>query len=124
VRFYAVVGWDSLYVHTLWDNASGNCEPTSPAQRYTELFPSLRTSLYNMLRRDDIAVSAKSATALWLAMIGHQAKLLRSPSGYRLVVSDNFYTRHTFAKAIRAFTDGEVHMTGTVRLNLVDKWNK
>eukprot|EP00644_Phytophthora_capsici_P014966 jgi/Phyca11/128420/e_gw1.76.136.1 len=33
VRFYAVVGWDSLYVHSLWDNASGNTLPTAPAQR-------------------------------------------------------------------------------------------
>ncbi|OWZ12659.1 hypothetical protein PHMEG_00014138, partial [Phytophthora megakarya] len=28
------------------------------------------------------------------------------------------------ARAILAFTDGEVHTTGTVRLNLIDKWNK
>ncbi|POM69273.1 LOW QUALITY PROTEIN: Hypothetical protein PHPALM_14459 [Phytophthora palmivora] len=50
--------------------------------------------------------------------------MLRSPTGYRLVVSDNFYTRHTFAKAILAFTDGEVRTTRTVRLNLLDKFNK
>ncbi|OWY99219.1 LOW QUALITY PROTEIN: hypothetical protein PHMEG_00029820 [Phytophthora megakarya] len=58
-------------------------------------------------------------------MVGHQTKLLRSPSGYRLTVSDNLYTRHTFAKAIRSPTDdGEMHTIGTVRLNLIDKWNK
>lgn len=124
VRFYAVVGWDALYVHTIWDNASDNTQSTSPAQRYTQQFPSLRTSLYNTLWRDEIGVSANSATALWLTMVGHQPKILRSPSGYRLTVSDNFYTRHTFAKAILAFTDGEVHTTETVRLNLIDKWNK
>eukprot|EP00644_Phytophthora_capsici_P010769 jgi/Phyca11/104158/e_gw1.9.687.1 len=33
VRFYAVVGWDSLYVHTFWDSSSGNSQTTTPAQR-------------------------------------------------------------------------------------------
>lgn len=124
VRFYAVVGWDSLYVHSVWDNSSGNTQRTTPAQRYTQRFPLLRTALFSTLARDDIAVSGKSATALWLAMVGHQSKILRSPSGYRLMVSDNFYTRHTFASAILAFTDGEMHTIGTVRTNLIDKWNK
>ncbi|POM61720.1 hypothetical protein PHPALM_29228 [Phytophthora palmivora] len=125
VRFYAVVGCDSLYVHTLWDNASGNTQSTTPSQRYTQQFPTLRTSLYNTLLREDVPVAANPAnlaTTLWLAMVGHQTKMLLSPTGYRLVVSDNFYTRHTFARAILAFTDGEVHTTGTVRLNLVDKF--
>ncbi|EGZ25112.1 hypothetical protein PHYSODRAFT_434171, partial [Phytophthora sojae] len=49
LRFYAVVGWDALYVHSLWDNGSGNATRSTPAERYTELFPSLRTPLYNML---------------------------------------------------------------------------
>ncbi|POM78669.1 Hypothetical protein PHPALM_3774 [Phytophthora palmivora] len=124
VRFYAVVGCDSLYVHTLWDNASGNTQSTTPSQRYTQQLPTLRTSLYNTLLREDVPVAANSATALWLTMVGHQAKMLRSPTGYRLVVSDNFYTRHTLARAILAFTDGAVRTTGTVCLNLVDKFNK
>lgn len=34
-------------------------------------------------------------------MAGRQAQALRSPTGYRPVVSDNFYTRHTFAQALR-----------------------
>eukprot|EP00644_Phytophthora_capsici_P000740 jgi/Phyca11/109379/e_gw1.16.787.1 len=90
VRFYAVVGWDSLYVHSLWDNTSGNILPTTPAQRYTELFPVLRTSLHNTLARPEIEFSRKSVTALCISMVGHQTKALRSPSGYRLTVSDNF----------------------------------
>jgi hypothetical protein len=59
-----------------------------------------------------------------MAMIGHQMKQLRSLIGYRLTVSDNFYTRHTFAKALLALTDGEMHTTGIVRINLTGKWNK
>ncbi|ETN18075.1 hypothetical protein PPTG_21508 [Phytophthora nicotianae INRA-310] len=46
---------------------------------------------------------------------------MRSPTGHRLVVSDNFYTRHTFAHALLKYTDGEMHLLGTVRLNLVSK---
>jgi hypothetical protein len=49
VRFYAVVGWDALYVHSIWDNSSGNSQPTHPVQRYTEQFPVLRTSVTNTL---------------------------------------------------------------------------
>ncbi|EEY64606.1 uncharacterized protein PITG_16025 [Phytophthora infestans T30-4] len=33
VRLYAVVDWNSLYVHTLRDNASVNTQPTTPAQQ-------------------------------------------------------------------------------------------
>eukprot|EP00644_Phytophthora_capsici_P014030 jgi/Phyca11/99120/e_gw1.3.524.1 len=72
VRFCAVVGWDSLYVHSLWVNASGNILPTTPAQRYTELFPVLRTSLHNTLARPEIEISRKSTTALWISLVGHQ----------------------------------------------------
>ncbi|RLN93793.1 hypothetical protein BBJ28_00025481 [Nothophytophthora sp. Chile5] len=57
-------------------------------------------------------------------MMGHQTKLFQSRDGRRLMVSDNFYTRHLLAKALLKFTDGEVRTLGTVRLNLVDKWNK
>ncbi|POM66675.1 LOW QUALITY PROTEIN: Hypothetical protein PHPALM_17430 [Phytophthora palmivora] len=71
VRFYSVVGWDSLYVHAIWDNGSGHNQQSTPAQRYTQQFPELRTSLHNILDRDDIFVSSKSVTALWLAMAGH-----------------------------------------------------
>ncbi|RAW23861.1 hypothetical protein PC110_g19709 [Phytophthora cactorum] len=97
---------------------------STPGQRYTDQFPVLRTCLHNTLARDETEISGNSAMTLWLSMVGNQSKILRSPTGYRLTVSDNFYTRHTFAKAILAFTDGEMRTIGTVRLNLIDKWNK
>ncbi|KAG6949771.1 hypothetical protein JG687_00014642 [Phytophthora cactorum] len=124
VRFYAVVGWSSLYVHSLWDNSSGNTMPSTPAERYTGLFPILRTPLYNTLRADEVTLEQESAIALWITMAGYQTRAMRSPTGHRLVVSDNFYTHHTFAQALLKFTDGEMHLLGTVRINLVDKWNK
>ncbi|OWZ09432.1 LOW QUALITY PROTEIN: hypothetical protein PHMEG_00017869 [Phytophthora megakarya] len=66
VIFYAIVAWDSLYIHTLWDSVSGNTQPTSPASRYTQQFPTLHTVLYNTLRRDEVAVSTKTVTTTWL----------------------------------------------------------
>ncbi|KAJ8528656.1 hypothetical protein ON010_g14673 [Phytophthora cinnamomi] len=68
---------------------------------YTSLFPTLRTPLYNTLRAQDVDIEPDTATAMWIAMAGHQTQTLRSPTGHRLVVSDNFYTRHTLLK----FTD-------------------
>ncbi|KAF4130224.1 Transposase IS4 [Phytophthora infestans] len=72
----------------------------------------------------DVSIEADSATAMWMAMAGHQSQALRSPTGHRLAVSDNFYTRHTFAQALLKFTDGEMHLLGAVRFTLVDKRNK
>ncbi|ETL80246.1 hypothetical protein L917_19249, partial [Phytophthora nicotianae] len=57
-------------------------------------------------------------------MAGHQTRTFRSPSGRRVLVTDNFYTRHTYARVIDLFTDGEVRLLGTVRMNLLDRFNK
>ncbi|KAJ8577397.1 hypothetical protein ON010_g1813 [Phytophthora cinnamomi] len=92
IRFYAIVGWRSLYVHSLWDNGTGNTMPTTALQRYTQLFPSLREPSRATLERNDVQIEPESATALSLALIAHQAKSHRTDR--RLVVSDNFYTRH------------------------------
>ncbi|GMF26610.1 unnamed protein product [Phytophthora fragariaefolia] len=97
---------------------------SAPAERYTILFPTLMTPLYNTLRAEDVAIEPDTATATWIAMAGHKTRVLRSPTEHRLVVSDNFYTRHTFAQAQLKITDGEMHLLGTVRINLVDKWKK
>ncbi|KAF1791585.1 PiggyBac transposable element-derived protein [Phytophthora cactorum] len=105
-------------------NISGITMLSTPAERYTGLFPTLRTPLYNTLRADEVTIEQESTTALWIAIAGHQTRALRSPTDHRLVVSDNFYTRHTFAQALLKLTDGEMHLLGTVRMNLVDKWNK
>lgn len=40
------------------------------------------------------------------------------------VFCDNFYTRLSLANKIKEFTDDEVCVTGTVRYNYVDKYNK
>ena len=38
IRFYANVGWKSLYLHTIFDDGSGNKTGKSPAERYCEVF--------------------------------------------------------------------------------------
>ncbi|EGZ23243.1 hypothetical protein PHYSODRAFT_487456, partial [Phytophthora sojae] len=124
IRFYAVVGWGSLYVHSLWDNGSGNKLPTTPAQRYTRLFPRMRTPVDNTLRRADVRIKSDATGALWMAMIAHQTKLFPAPSQRRLLVCDNFYTRHDLANAVLALTNGEVRMLGTIRRDWVGRLNK
>ncbi|RLN74357.1 hypothetical protein BBJ28_00008624 [Nothophytophthora sp. Chile5] len=124
IRFYAIVGWTSLYVHSLWDNGSGNSSPTSASQRYCELYPSMRTPLRRTLAHPEVDITSSEAKALWLAMMGHQTLQLQDPNGRRLIVSDNYYTRHILARALLVLTDGEVRTIGTCRMNYVDRWNK
>ncbi|GMF35134.1 unnamed protein product [Phytophthora fragariaefolia] len=73
IRFYAVVARKSLYVHTIWDNGSGNFSKMTPAARYTKIFPSLATPLGRVLDDPDIPVDKKGASVLWVAMMGHQS---------------------------------------------------
>ena len=47
--------------------------------------------------------------------MAHQTKRLQDPSGKRLIVTDNFYTRHVLAKQTEILSDGEIKMIGTVK---------
>ncbi|KAG6943184.1 hypothetical protein JG688_00017736 [Phytophthora aleatoria] len=51
-------------------------------------------------------------------MCGHLTKTYAAPNFHRLLVCDNFYTRHNLAKTLMSFTDGEMRMLGTVRISL------
>lgn len=124
IRFYAVVAWSSLYIHSIWDNGSGNLSKIAPCDRYTKVFPGLATPLARTFANPDSTVAAKSASALWIAMMGHQAASMPSPTGHRLLITDNFYTRHALAKTLFLFTDGETRMLGTMRETNVDKQTK
>ncbi|OWY90838.1 hypothetical protein PHMEG_00040851, partial [Phytophthora megakarya] len=85
VRFYAAVGWESLYAYSIWDNGSGNRTRTSPAERYVGTFPALRTPLFRTLDRVDIPMKRKDPSALWIAMCGHLTKQHPAPNGHRLL---------------------------------------
>ncbi|KAF4137588.1 hypothetical protein GN958_ATG13214 [Phytophthora infestans] len=56
IMLYAMVGWDSLYIHTISDNGSGNTESRNPAERYCGMFSELRRSLARTQAREDISV--------------------------------------------------------------------
>ncbi|KAK1938778.1 hypothetical protein P3T76_008853 [Phytophthora citrophthora] len=60
---------------------------------------------------------------MWdVAMCGRLTKAFPDPSSRRLLVSNNFYTRHNLARTLPTFTDGEMEMLGTVRIPLQGKW--
>lgn len=57
-------------------------------------------------------------TTLWATQVAH----LNSPiEGYRVVLMYNYYTCHTLAVAAKYMTDGNLRVTGTVGLNLIDR---
>uniref|UniRef100_H3H696 PiggyBac transposable element-derived protein domain-containing protein n=1 Tax=Phytophthora ramorum TaxID=164328 RepID=H3H696_PHYRM len=105
VRFYVVVGWESLCAYSVWDNGSGNRTRTTPAERYVGVFPALRTPFFRTLDLGDIPISRKDPSALWVAMCGHLTKQNPAQDGHRRLVCDNFYTRHNLAKTLMAITD-------------------
>ncbi|POM65749.1 Hypothetical protein PHPALM_18494 [Phytophthora palmivora] len=53
-----------------------------------------------------------------------ESRWLVTSLDFKLVVSDNVYIWHTFARAVMRFTDNEMHLLGAVRFNLVERWNK
>ena len=55
--------------------------------------------------------------------MAHQTKHLQDPSGKRLIVTDNFYTRHVLARHTEILSDGEIKMIGTVKFNNIDGIN-
>jgi hypothetical protein len=117
IRFYALVGsGKGLYLHSIQDNGRGNTTATTPANRFSNVFPDMRTPLRKALltfnTTYECGIKLDSASALWLSMICHQTQKSPSPSGRRVVVMDNFYTRHTLATAASILTDGEVRVIG------------
>jgi hypothetical protein len=128
IRFYACVGSREMYCHSFWDNGSGNKVPLSPAERYTQLFRDLRTPFHKAYADDPSGkvsgVAKDTASALWTLQMAHQTKKQRDPSGKRSIFMDNFYTRHNLAEKVKVLTDGEIRITGTCRLNVIQSRNK
>ncbi len=119
VRIYCVVEWRTLYLHSFFDNGSGNSTNTTIVRRFVDIFPELRTPINKFCSLND-----GTATSLWLSMILKQHQSIESPSGKRVFVMDNFYTRHIMAQKLLEMTNGEVRVIGTVRMNFVDQLNK
>lgn len=121
IRFYAIVGRGRCYLHSIFDNGSGNKTGQSPVMRYTSVFQDLRRPVENSI--DGSIVAKGSASVLWCAQAAHQTKVHLTPQHGRLLVMDNFYTRHTLAPQMNGLSDGEMFVLGTV-LNLIDAINR
>lgn len=128
VRFYAVVGKQYNYLHTMFDNGSGNLTGICPIHRYCDIIPQLRRPITKSCEKEN-SVPLTPASALWVGMVGTQVqkisvKTIDGDGTKRILFVDNYYTRHSFANSLSDFTDSEFQMIGTVRMNFIDKHNK
>ena len=102
--FYFVVRTKGPYIYSLWDNVFG-------------------TILNNhFVARSNIARTP--ASAFWLCQLVHQTELYRPSSGYRVVFTDNFYTRPRLAKKLFDVSDGDIKMTGRCKYPTIDAINR
>ncbi len=126
IRFYAVTGSINPYISSFFDNHAGNKTNVCGAVEYCNTFKVLKTPYNYLFHNPEYAIKIEkdSLSALWLLQMAHQTKRLPDPSGKRVFFTDNFYTRHNLAHALKIMTDGEARMIGTVRLSLVDATNR
>ena len=125
IRFYAVVGWKFNYLYNIWDNGSGNKTNINPASKYCQVFRDLRNSYTRHIVNDgEKIIDHDTSTALWSLQIAQMYKMLQSPCGKRVIFMDNYYTRHPLGRKIKQLTNNETKIIGTVKMNLVDKYNK
>ena len=129
IRFYALVGYKYQYIFSLFDNGCGHSNSIPPVLRYVDIFRDLRTPITKLYQENDRAKVLDKPSALWVAQIGHMAKKLKSNEvcsvlNKRHVFMDNFYTRHTLALDVAKFSDGDIHIIGTVKGNLIDAINR
>ena len=128
LTFYAMAGSKYRYNFTICDNGRGNKTNLSGCDRYTNLHRELKTSVHNMSKSVKNFDTTK-ATALYVAMMGHPKRKkplthIKGCGEKRWYFTDNYYTRHTLAKNLKDFTDGEAHTIGTCKLNIIDSANK
>lgn len=119
IRFYAVVRWSHCYLHSLFENGSGNPRGnrsgTTAVQRHNRIFRHLRgTTIRNL---DESLVAPSSASALWCSKLDHQPHNHPCSEHGRLVVRDKFDTRHVTARQVHKLTDGETKIISTVKFN-------
>lgn len=112
IRFYGTVEHNKCYLHSLLDSKVGNRTCLSPASNYFNVFRHLR-GCFNR-KPDEKIVNKESASALRCLQIMHQTISFPRPQR-RLVVCDNFYTRHLLANQLSKFTGREINMLGIVR---------
>lgn len=89
----------------------------SAVERYSDIFPELRTPVARVFGLTGGKLTAKT---LWAAMAAQQTLKLASESGRRLLFTDNFYNSNEFARGLMSLSDNEIRVVGTMRLNYVD----
>lgn len=125
IRFYAVVGHKFCYLSSMFDNRAGNQTGVVAIHDYTRMFKNLRTPYFNSIGKDTSRDSlADTPSALWVCMMGHQSQSYKQPDQKRYFFCDNFYTRHTVADRLHAFSDKEAYLIGTVKFTNVDGTNR
>jgi hypothetical protein len=129
IRFYAIVCWLTLYLHTFEHNGTGVNLNEKAVDLYLKRFPMLRQAYARVFLNDGgvakrFGVDKLSSTALWTLMIQLQETLSRANEDHkRIIICDNFYTRHSFASVLKTITDGRVRIIGTVRGNFLGIYN-
>lgn len=120
IRLYENVEWKSRYVHTLWDNGSGNKTGIPPGTEYVTEFKEIRGPLDRTM--DESLVPSQRVYVLWALQMTHATRTLPDPK-FRMVVKDNFYTRHVLVEQANHLSYYELCFLGTVRMNNIDGVN-
>jgi len=127
IRFYAVVNSHEIYCSSLSDNGTGNHTGTTHAGRYLEAFWELRLPFKKCFQGNKkgmvSGVAKDRASALWTLQMAHQTRKQADPNDKCVFFMDNFYTHHILGEKLKTMTDNKARITGTVKLNLVNKVN-
>lgn len=124
IRLYAINCWHSLYLQNFYDNGAGNSSSLSCAERYVHTFPKMRAVFLNQVKKyedDDTmyGMDKEKQSWLWSLQLANITQKHRTEERKRLVVTDNYYTRPSFAKAAKVMSDGEIRVIGTCRTTYV-----
>lgn len=123
VRFYAIVGWSFLYLHTLNDDGSCKKEVTSAMQRFVHTFRSIRGWLkrsFNECEHD----ARGSVPALCTSQVALLTFFDGRPGQERLQVTDKYYMKPSLARQIHSVANIQAKLLGRVRINFVGAFNK
>jgi len=126
VHFYAVTGSVNPYISSFFDNCAGNKTGVCGAVDCTRVFCVLRKPYNVLFSNPENKIKIEKNHHLhcgyfkWLIKLSHILILLV----VMLVFTDNVYTRHPLAHALRVMTDGEERMFGTIQMSLVDLTNQ
>ena len=131
IHYYVVARHKYNYVYNLYDNGHGNTMPISPINKYCINFPQLHVHIHRYFENHPgYSIQVESPSALWVGLVGQVVmkqsvrNITNNPVAKRYLITDNFYTRHNLAKCISGFTDGEVHIIGTVIFSYIEACNK